>query len=164
MKKICEWCKKALGEIPGKPSREQNITHGFCDPCSKNFFKKSSIPLRSFLDSFEEPVMMIGPDPKVLTVNNSAQKLLSKDLSRIEGYKGGEVINCAYAFTEKGCGNDVHCESCTIRNSVLATFDFGKSFSEVSAYPDIQKFDEARNCSIKISTEKVGEVVLLRID
>lgn len=120
--------------------------------------------MRSFLDSFVEPILMIGPDPKVLTANNSAQKLLKKQLGDIEGFKGGQVINCSYAFTEQGCGNDIHCESCTIRNTVLETFRTGNSFTEVPAYPDIQTFDEVRNCCIKISTEKVGEVVLLRID
>jgi hypothetical protein len=120
--------------------------------------------LQAFLDRFDEPILLVESEPLVSTANRSACALLGKDLSQIRGHKGGEVIECVHSYSEKGCGEDIHCESCMIRNTVLETFASGRSFDRVPAYPDIQKIGGAKTYSIRISTEKVGSFVLLRIE
>lgn len=164
MKKICAWCDTEILSSTKKPVADPVITHGICRTCARKLFKQLSKPLQEFLDQLTVPILLIESEPKVMTANKMAQNLLGKDLSQIQGRKGGEVINCAYARNPEGCGNSVHCASCTIRQTVLQTFTTGESFIEVPAYPDIQKFDEVKTFCVKISTEKVGEYVLLRID
>jgi hypothetical protein len=117
-----------------------------------------------FLDRLGVPVLLVESEPRILTGNKPACQLLGKELPQIEGHKGGEVIECAYASTPDGCGQDVHCKACTIRNTVLETFETGRSFLHVKAFPNIQFDQDTRTMSLEISTEKVGEVVLLRID
>ena len=102
--------------------------------------------------------------PRTLTANKLARELLGKGLDKIEGFKGGEIIECVHAGTQHGCGRDIHCKSCTLRNTVLETFDKGKSFLNVKTFPDIQVGQEVKTMSLKISTEKVANVVLLSID
>jgi len=117
-----------------------------------------------FLDRLGVPVLLVESEPRVLTGNKPARDLLGKGLGEIEGRRGGEVIECVHANTPGGCGQDVHCKSCTIRNTVLETFETGKSFLHVKAFPDIQFGENVKTMSLEISTEKVADVVLLRID
>jgi len=117
-----------------------------------------------FLDRLGVPVLLVESEPRVLTGNKPARDLLGKGLGDIEGRRGGEVIECVHSYSPGGCGQDVHCKSCTIRNTVLETFKTGKSFTHVQAFPDIQFEQDIKTMSVEISTEKVADVVLLRID
>ena len=164
MGKKCDWCGKCLDNTDSNPLPDRVITHSICGGCRKKVLGELSIPMEEFLEGFDQPVLLVAPEPRVLTANTAARNLLGKDLSHIEGYKGGQIIDCAYARTPEGCGNTIHCESCTIRNSVLQTFETGKPVVEMPAYPDIQHLDETKTYCIRISTEKLGELVLLRID
>lgn len=148
------------------PSNEPDgpISHGICIPCVKEVFRGMSEPLQDFLDRLEEPVLLMGSGPKVVTANKRACEILQKDLSQVEGFKGGHVMECVHAQSPGGCGKQIHCQSCTIRNTVLETFKTGKSFEQVPAYLDIERADEQREMCLRISTEKAGDVVLLRID
>ena len=82
----------------------------------------------------------------------------------IEDHKGGEVFECAYAGLPGGCGRTVHCDGCTIRINVMDTHRTGQSRLRVPAYLFRGKPDDSEKTDYFISTEKVGKVVLLRID
>jgi len=120
--------------------------------------------IQEFLDRLGVPILLVEPEPRVRTGNRYARELLGKELAAIEGRMGGDVIECVYSKRPGGCGKDVHCKTCTIRNTVLDTFATGKSHLAVRAFPDIQFDNYIKTMSVRISTEKVGEVVLLRID
>lgn len=164
MKKICAWCKKELENVQIDVNEEHPVTHGICPRCAQRLLFGRAKPLHEFLDSLGVSILLIESEPKVLTANKHARNLLGKELPEIEGHKGGDVIQCVYASTPSGCGNDVHCKSCTIRRTVLETFATGRSFVKVRTYPDIQLVEEVKTMSLTITTEKAGDVVLLRID
>ncbi|MCJ7776462.1 MAG: hypothetical protein MUP08_08760, partial [Desulfobulbaceae bacterium] len=63
-----------------------------------------------------------------------------------------------------GCGNTVHCKSCTIRNTVTDTLQSGKSNIKVPAYPDLHHITGDNRIRFLITTERAAEAVLLRID
>jgi hypothetical protein len=73
-------------------------------------------------------------------------------------------MECAYSKLPEGCGNTTHCVACTIRNNVMATFETGKSLERVPAFLNRLDRDSVYKTRFLISTEKVAEVVLLRID
>lgn len=162
MKNICAWCKTELKT--DNPNPDQGISHGMCSACAKRMFSSFSVPLTDFLDRLDVPILLFEPEPRVRTANKKARELLQKDLGQIEGRRGGEVIDCTYSASPQGCGSHLHCVSCTIRNTVLETFATGRAFYRVPAYPDIQMIDEVKTFSMLISTEKVGDFVMLRID
>ncbi|MFC1889223.1 PAS domain-containing protein [Thermodesulfobacteriota bacterium] len=165
MRRVCCRCGKEMGQISSDVHDEDIISHGFCEPCAEQFmYEELGKPLHEFLDTLGVPVLVIEPGPRVRTANSQACSLLGKSLSEIQGYKGGEVIECVHARTPDGCGQDIHCKSCTIRNTVLETFETGKSFERILAYPDIHVDEEVKNACLELSTEKVGGMVLLRID
>jgi hypothetical protein len=164
MKRVCAWCQADLGEIESKNQPVDAITHGICAACATRFCSGKGESLMGFLDRLGAPVLLIESEPRVLTANKPARKLLGKGPGDIEGHRGGTVIECVHANTPEGCGQTVHCKSCTIRNTVLETFQTGKSFLHVQAFPDIQIGQDVKKMSLEISTEKVADLVLLRID
>ena len=54
----------------------------------------------------------------------------------------------------------MHCSGCAVRLTVTDTMRTGRSHKEVPAYVN----QKDRRLSLRISTEKAGECVLLRID
>ena len=161
MIRVCAWCKKDLGI---EHDTKKIITHGICDSCAANFIQDLGMPLYIFLDKLKVPIFLVDKDGLMLTANKDARTLLGKDINEIKGMRGGEVIECAYAHLEGGCGRTHHCKSCTIRNLVMATHETGNSFHRVLAYPDINTGDGVRKMRFEISTELVAGVVFLRID
>lgn len=120
---------------------------------------------RNALDSIDGAVLLMQPDPRqVYTANKKAMELLGKNLRQIEGHRGGEVFDCIHSFTEAGCGKDPNCDDCKIRNAVVETFKTGKAFNRVSTRLEIKKREKMTPYLVEVSTERAGELALLRID
>ncbi len=141
------------------------ITNGICNACISTLFGSAGETQRRFLDSFDAPILLMQPEPRrARTANKSACGLFGKDLSQIEGSRGGEVFNCEYAFTESGCGLDEHCQDCVIRNTMVETFKTGRSFTGASTILTIKHDDGIHPYSMTITTENIGKLALVRID
>jgi hypothetical protein len=159
MTRICAWCKKGLGETSdGRDS--QVITHGICDECALNFKAQSGVSLHEFLECLKVPIFLVDSDVLVLSVNAAAHGLLRKDIDKIEGFRSGDVFECEYARLPGGCGNTVHCSGCAIRGTVTDTYRTGESHRSVRAY--LKQINQGLD--VTVSTEKIGDVVLLRVD
>ena len=161
MKKICAWCKRELEAGPVFSESDTPISHGMCPVCAFHVRASMGMPLQEFLDGLNEPVVLVNGDGRVMSANNDAQSLLGKSIDKINGFKGGEVFECEYSCLPEGCGNTVHCAGCTIRNTVMDTFDTGKGHVRESAYLN---HNTKGRIDYLISTEKVGEYAFLRID
>jgi hypothetical protein len=103
-------------------------------------------------------------DGRVLSANGPARLLLGKALPAIENRLGGEVIECVHSREPGGCGETIHCKSCTIRRTVTDTYASGNCHVRVPAYQDIWTPSESKQVRFLITTEKVGNYVMLRID
>ena len=164
MKKMCSWCKIDMGNVSSEFFSEAAITHGICDICFEKFFGPQKIKLLDFLDSLDAPVIVVNSIVCIMSANKQARAFLQKELTDIEGFRGGDVFECAFAKLPGGCGNTVHCDACTIRNTVIDTFQSGKSHLKTPAYLLRGIPDNYQEIQFVISTEKVKDVVLLRID
>jgi hypothetical protein len=140
------------------------ITHGICKNCRDNILFQLGVELELFLDSLDVPIVLVNRTGTIVTGNRQAKTMLHKDLPQIEGYQGGEVFECAYARLPEGCGNTVHCSGCTIRRTVMQTFGTGKGFLRVPATLNQNTPEEPEEMNLLISTEKLADLVLLRID
>ncbi|MEN8222171.1 MAG: hypothetical protein ABFR36_02835 [Acidobacteriota bacterium] len=163
MKRVCSYCNKHLGykedtSVPGA------ITHGVCDECLEWLKGGIDQSLRDFLDSFNFPVLLIDSNVDVKIANSEAKDLIGKELSEIESFSGGDAIECEFARFPEGCGNTIHCKTCTIRNTVKDTFKTGKSFKDVPAFQNFYSSEGVIKKYLKISTEKFNDMVLLKIE
>ena len=164
MKTTCACCSRKMGTKPSEISVETIITRGLCEKCANKFFGEMGEDLKTFLDGLPAPVVVVDPDVSVKTANARALALLAKNLPQIEGYKGGDVFECAYAKMPEGCGRTIHCSGCAIRRTVTDTLKSGRSHLKVPAHLHSGEADNCRDIDLLISTEKVGKIVLLRID
>jgi hypothetical protein len=166
MKKICAWCKKDLGTTRSRLIPHDSITHGICEECADELMATIVIrvPLLDFLDNLDAPVVMMDGNCMVKIANSQALELLHKDLVDISGSAGGDVFECLHAKLPEGCGNTIHCDGCTIRNTVTDTYRTGESHMNIPAILRSGTRDNPQNISLLVSTEKVKEYVLLRID
>ena len=89
---------------------------------------------------------------------------MGKDLAGMQNRPAGEVFECKYAGLPGGCGETVHCKSCTIRKTVMATTKSGSPCFRVPAYMDLGDYLNRKSLRFLVSTQQVGEVVVLRID
>ncbi len=120
---------------------------------------------KEFLDTLESPTLLMQAEPRqVVTANNKACELFGKTLAQIEGHRGGQVFDCVHAFTEAGCGLDVNCENCKIKNSVVDTFSTGNSHNSVNTILDIKKHGKINPHEMQVSTEKTGDFALITIE
>lgn len=160
MTSICAWCGKILRQ--GSPEAE--ITHGMCTDCVEYFKNDDVESLQQFIDKLEAPVLLVDDTGKVITVNKAALNAIGKVLDQVRGYNGGDVMECAYARLPGGCGKTEHCAACTIRNTVMDTHRDGLSRKRTTAFQEIVTPEGVAKMRFLISTEKEGDIVLLRID
>lgn len=163
MKKICSWCKTDLEVIPDKYHAEHAVTHGICSSCLNRLFEPAHFNLTEFLDHLEATVIAVTPAATVISANKQARDFLHKEPKEFEHRLGGDVFECAYAKLPGGCGNTIHCDGCTIRNTVIDTFRSGKCHFRTPAYLIQGRPDANQKIEFLISTEKVMDVVLLEI-
>ena len=164
MKKICSWCNLDMGTVSVDSYFENAITHGICSKCVDTFFGPQKVRLLDFIDGLNAAVVVVDETGSVTSANRQARALLQKELPDIEGCKGGDVFECAYANLPGGCGNTIHCDGCTIRNTVMDTFQTEMSHLNKPAVLIRGLPDKNQEIQYLISTEKVNDVVLLRID
>jgi transcriptional regulator with PAS, ATPase and Fis domain len=168
MKRVCAWCDKEMGSVKSEFNQPSDnvITHGICDDCKSNIRFQKGTDLQSFLDSFKSPILVVDTEGVVKTANKKAQSVLGKGGAEFEGYRFGDVFECANARLPGGCGHTIHCSGCTIRRTVMETRSTGKAFFRVPAYLNKRTTEalESDTICFLISTKKVGDMVLLSID
>jgi hypothetical protein len=119
------------------------------------------ISLNEFIERIDGPVALVDDDTVVLTTNSRVQTILGKDLKQMKGFKGGTVFECKNSYLAAGCGKTEHCISCTLRNTITETLRTGTSHVKSKAFLNNK---DGSTINLRISAEKVDEVVLLRID
>ena len=120
--------------------------------------------VQAIMKSRQFPALLMQAEPReVVTANEMACELFGKELADIEGCRGGQVFDCVHSFTEAGCGLDENCADCKIKNAVLDTFASGEPHFNIQTDLNIKKQEEIAPYAMIISTEKVGEFVLINI-
>ena len=159
---ICAWCNKELSADSGQP--DGLVSHGICLECQDYFFPpQGSRSFTEFIDLLPVPVIVVDDDARIIAVNKKARPLFGKKVRKIKGVRLGEAIVCPYARLPGGCGQTIHCRSCTVRLTIHDTYRTGQSHYDVPAYQDICFAREVKTVCFLISTEKSGEFVFLRI-
>ena len=163
MRRVCGWCNKDL-IAKEEYASEGDITHGICSQCAIKVTSFECRTAKQLLDYVEEPVFIINSDGVIKGANKSGLVMLGKDMEKIKNELGGDVFECSYASSDGGCGNSVHCKTCAIRNIVMDTLSTGQGYKNVPAFQSINTSDGTRILRFYISTEKIEEIILLRID
>jgi hypothetical protein len=163
MKKICAWCQKDQGEIESADN-SQPVTHGICPDCSREVLSFKAKSMSVFLDKFPGPVYMLNSELEIVSANKEGAKSLGKELAEFSGEVVGKAFECKFSYMEGGCGNTIHCRSCAMRHSIINTYETGKSNLRIPAYPDFHAVTDETEVKYFISTEKVGDAVVVKVE
>jgi len=163
MKKICAWCGKSLQPASEEAGTFFAVSHGVCEECVQTFFLEKSYALRPFLDSINEPVIVVEKNHRVRCANVHAEALLGRQIKSEQMVKFGDIVECENAHLPGGCGRTVHCSGCTIRFCIAETARNGKKHQRV---PATIKSDNRENPDISffVSTEKTQDYIVLRLE
>ena len=132
MKVVCSYCEQDLGEK--EPLDNPSVSHGMCTACHAHFRRQwRGLSLSEYLDAFTFPVVVLDKDCRTIAANRPMAEWLGRGSEEVVGLLGGEALECANARKPGGCGKTVHCRTCTIRNSVRATFETGEPCVRVPA-------------------------------
>jgi len=161
MKRQCAWCKKEMGESPlADEMGEHEITHGICEDCANNILFQQGASLSLFLNSLTEPVLLLDESGAVQMPNRAAVKHLGLAEDAFANKQPGQIFECQHARFPPGCGKTIHCSGCTIRMAIKKTMETGRGVVRLPA----TLHQDSADVRLLISTEKVGAVVLLRIE
>ena len=160
MTTICKLCGKVAAQAG--LADENAITYGICKSCSVHSLTTN---MNRLLENIEAPILLMQGNPRqVVSANRHALHVFGKTLPQVENMRGGQVFDCEHSFSEAGCGKDENCEHCTIRNAIVDTFNTGTPHSGISTPLPVRKAGRAETRMLQVSTEKVGELALVRIE
>jgi len=165
MKRICAWCHIELTSEPADQSKDLSspISHGICEKCF-NKVLYHEISIQSLIESIQLPILVVNPKGQVQTANKPALSIVNKTLKQVANQLGGNVMECIYAELPEGCGNTIHCSGCAIRQSVMKTFTSGQPVIGKIANNSLVTSAGIQQMKISITTELVGDIVLLQIN
>jgi len=161
---LCAYCQIEIRPPEDLAENTDLVSHGICRSCLGDAMSKYGRSLSDFLNGFREPVLVVDQGGRIITVNGSGQEMLAKEIDQIEGYLGGEVFGCFHAKETGTCGEAIHCLSCVIRNTVEETYRTGVAHQNITACQDLDTVSGPRPARFSISTEKVDDSVVLKIE
>jgi len=161
MTQRCKVCGKETAL--GGQLAQSNVTYGICGAC---IFQVSGASNNSeLLEAIDAPILLMQGTPRqVVAANRKALELFEKELHEVEGHRGGQVFDCIHSSTEAGCGKDSNCENCKIKDAIVDTFATARSRKGVSTSLQIKKANGTKTYVLQVSTEKVGDLALVRVE
>jgi len=103
-----------------------------CDDCFDHFERQAQgLKLDEYLDEFEKPILIVNKEGRIAALNKNAAARLGRPQKKIVGLLGGEAIECNFSRLPEGCGKTVHCETCTLRQTIIETLTTGKTLQNV---------------------------------
>jgi len=149
VRQTCPLC----GEV--KVDRGSHGSHDVCEACSRALLK-----LSAYLESMDSPVAIVSDDLTVLSSNNHLRKFLADHGQGPLGMKIGEVLDCKYSLSRHRCGKAVTCHHCDLKRLVELSRLTGERLTLIST---IFRHPSGVSTTFKISTEKAGEAVLVKL-
>lgn len=96
--------------------------------------RESNEELKVIYDNVPSIMMLVDKDRRVQKINGFAEKFTQRNAQEMIGLRGGEALRCLHHLdSPDGCGFGPYCEQCKVRNTVLKTFETGKSHHMVEA-------------------------------
>ncbi|MDN5278857.1 MAG: hypothetical protein PWR01_2822 [Clostridiales bacterium] len=164
MKIQCAWCQKDLTVVTEQNADEKYpVSHGICSKCAELLLKDLEMPIKTFINQFKMPVMVVDDVNNVIVANEATEEISAMKFDIGDQLKCGNLIGCVHSDQPEGCGATVHCQACVIRKAILFTHETGQPFVE-QACPDHHFFKGNRNPTMIVSSEKFGNRILLKVE
>ncbi len=159
MRVVCAWCQRVLsGGDDDAP-----VSHGICANCRADV-EFERLPLDELVARLPSPVLAVDGEGRVLAANGVASAVLGAAPAAMRGELCGDVIQCVHARLTGGCGKTEHCVGCAIRRAIEHTAKTGEPVRDVPALNYVRGADAPIWRAYRVSTERIGRIVLLCIE
>ncbi|MCF8024763.1 MAG: diguanylate cyclase [Desulfobacteraceae bacterium] len=99
-------------------------------------------------------MMLVDKERKIRKVNRFTGRFVDLSVEEMEGKRGGEALYCIHHLEDpRGCGFGPQCEQCTIRNTVLKTFETGRNHDHLEASLTLKRQDQHKEYTFLLSTK-----------
>ena len=174
------------GRRPARDRRKRNLDVRFADRRNpgdrrRGIERRNALIqdhyLRSVLNAFPSPVLIVDHDLQILDANNQADELIDEDHDLYLRRLCGDLMQCLHARqSEDGCGTTEHCPDCALRQTVHAVAAGEKTFRRM-AQMKLEKHGKVRRSwflvsgsefeyldqkNVILTIEDVSEIVELR--
>lgn len=102
-------------------------------------------------------IMVVDSQRRVRKVNGAAREFAHATVVDLLGRRGGEALGCLHAQDDpQGCGFGPDCPACTVRRTVLDTFETGQSHFQVEASLPFLHDGAPQELTFLLSTAKLN--------
>lgn len=164
MQRQCAWCGRSLDDVPVEPIHGKKVSHGICGKCHARLGARSGVPISEFVDSLDEPVLLMDADHTIGMANEAALELLGNGGDPVLGERTGTVFDCENAHLPGGCGATIHCSGCVIRHAVAHTHLTGEPRLNIPATIRVVEDAGLADVDLVVSTIRLGGRVLLKVE
>ncbi len=155
---VCSYCRRTIVEDRAEGAE---VSHGMCPACAEHFDALwRGMSLGEYLDSIDQPVLVVNAEGRVVAANERLAKLFGRDRAELRGLLEGEALACVRSRLPGGCGKTVHCRECTIRRGVERVAQTGIPLERAPAYLET----DAGRVELRISVEAKDGLVKVVID
>ncbi len=164
MKRVCAWCNRPMDPVDkGGKASANLVTHSICSECSDNLDFQLGVPLKSYLDSLNIPIIALDGTGATIGINAAALKLGKEKNPVTSAEWPGTVFECAHARLPEGCKRTVHCSGCAIRIVATESFATGEGRHDVPAHLNHCSSNPDEKVDLLISADSIDGIVFLRI-
>lgn len=101
---------------------------------AENLLKESQAELSAIFENIPVILLVVDHERRIKKFNDMALQFARRKPEEVIGLRGGEALRCLHSLDDpKGCGFGPFCESCPVRNTILETFNTGKSYHRVES-------------------------------
>ena len=101
------------------------------------------------------PIMMtlVDRERRVRQANSAVVEFTSRPAEEIIGLRGGEALRCLHSLDDPmGCGFGPFCESCTVRRTLMDTFETGNNHQRVEISLPFERGGKQEEMTFYVST------------
>lgn len=101
-------------------------------------------------------MLLVDGERRVCKMNKAAREFAGSDTKDPVGQRGGEALRCLHSLDDpQGCGFGPLCEQCTLRKTILDTFETGRSHHHVEAALPFSIEGKEQNLTFLVSTSRI---------
>ena len=102
-------------------------------------------------------MVLVDEERKIRKANIPAAEFAGTSTSAMVGLRGGEALGCLHSLdVPEGCGFGPLCPQCTVRRTLLDTFETGTSHRDVEVSLSFSCQDKAKESVFLLSTTKLS--------
>lgn len=143
--------RRALESRQRRQQREETARAG-----DRIALREQAEELAAIYDNAPLIMLLVDGERRVRKANQFAADFANRQAPEMYGLRSGEALRCLHALkSPHGCGYGPSCQDCTIRRTVLDTFETGHSYQQVRANLPFSVHGEEQELTFLLSTTRL---------